>query len=267
MKVSSLHVGINDYPRPNKLSGCVADLAPIQQFLFTHTNLNKANTRVLTDKQATRLNIMTGLQWLAQQQVDVAVFQYSGHGSRVRDTDGDEATGYDQAIVPVDFQSKGLILDDDLQLAYRKFPPQTRIVVIFDSCFSDKSDRGIINTIKNAFSRSKSRVLPTEQVGAEALRQTYKGRGLIVNPGQPRDVVLLAGCRDFETSADAYFGSKIGYRGAFTYELQRALGTLEKTGTYSSVMGLTRDLCGAQGFTQQPQLSGPADWLVLPIFT
>ncbi len=267
MKVASLHVGINKYgSRSLDLRGCVSDLAPIQDFLKRQLGLQEKNTIVLTDRQATRQYILNGLDWLASHEADVAVFQFSGHGTRVRDEQADELTGYDQAIVPVDFKRAGLILDDDLQRAFRKFPAKTRIVAIFDSCYSDRADRGILNAIKRVAKNRKNKVLPSSALTAGVIDQTYRGRG-IAAPLAARDIILLSGCRDYETSADAYFGSKVGYRGAFTYSLQRALGTLERSGTYFSVLGLARDLCAAQGFEQQPQLSGPADWLKLPIFT
>ena len=38
----------------------------------------------------------------------------TGHGSRVRDQDGDEEDGYDETLVPVDFQRSGQIRDDDI---------------------------------------------------------------------------------------------------------------------------------------------------------
>jgi hypothetical protein len=37
-----------------------------------------------------------------------------GHGSRLKDQDGDEDDGYDETLVPVDFQRAGQIRDDDV---------------------------------------------------------------------------------------------------------------------------------------------------------
>ena len=36
----------------------------------------------------------------------------SGHGSQVKDRDGDEIDGYDEVILPRDFREKGIITDD-----------------------------------------------------------------------------------------------------------------------------------------------------------
>jgi len=45
---------------------------------------------------------------------DVVFVHYSGHGSRVRDLDGDEDDGFDETLVPVDFKSAGQIVDGKL---------------------------------------------------------------------------------------------------------------------------------------------------------
>jgi hypothetical protein len=39
---------------------------------------------------------------------------YSGHGSQVRDRDGNEADGMDEVVVPVDYTTAGFIVDDDI---------------------------------------------------------------------------------------------------------------------------------------------------------
>ena len=43
---------------------------------------------------------------------DAFFFHFSGHGSRVKDTDGDEADGWDETICPVDYDRAGMIVDD-----------------------------------------------------------------------------------------------------------------------------------------------------------
>jgi hypothetical protein len=53
----------------------------------------------------------------------------SGHGGQTKDTDGDEADGYDETIYPLDFKQAGHIVDDvcitrqrKLLLAHIKIP-------------------------------------------------------------------------------------------------------------------------------------------------
>ena len=43
---------------------------------------------------------------------DVVFIHYSGHGGRVRDTSGDEADGYDETLIPVDFKRAGQIIGE-----------------------------------------------------------------------------------------------------------------------------------------------------------
>ena len=45
---------------------------------------------------------------------DAIFLHYSGHGGKLRDTSGDEADGFDETLVPVDYLENGMILDDDL---------------------------------------------------------------------------------------------------------------------------------------------------------
>ena len=45
---------------------------------------------------------------------DAIFLHYSGHGGKVRDQSGDEADGYDETLVPVDYLENGMIVDDDL---------------------------------------------------------------------------------------------------------------------------------------------------------
>ena len=45
---------------------------------------------------------------------DSLFFHYSGHGSRLHDDNGDEASGWDDALVPLDYETRGLILDDEV---------------------------------------------------------------------------------------------------------------------------------------------------------
>lgn len=64
----------------------------------------------------TRYNIIRAMKWLVcgAQPGDSLVFQYAGHGTQVKDTDGDEDDELDETICPVDYEEKGVgpIIDD-----------------------------------------------------------------------------------------------------------------------------------------------------------
>lgn len=65
------------------------------------------------------------------------MFYYSGHGSRVRDRDGDEIDGYDESLLPVDYETEGRILDDEINATIvRPLPHGATLHAIIDTCFS-----------------------------------------------------------------------------------------------------------------------------------
>jgi methylmalonyl-CoA mutase N-terminal domain/subunit len=86
MRNKALLVGINKYPNPrNELKGCVNDILDIEHFI-TETNkvYAKQNIKKLTDRQATKKEIVTQIKWLVEgaQSGDQLLFHYSGHGAQ-----------------------------------------------------------------------------------------------------------------------------------------------------------------------------------------
>lgn len=261
-KAAALLVGINAY-RSAPLRGCVPDILSMDRLL---TNYGVQNIKTLLDKEATKDAILRGLLWLSAQGAETAYFVFSGHGTRVEDVDGDEArqnsgTTYDQAICPIDYQKAGFILDDELAERWSLFPMRTKLIVQLDSCFSAKSERGFIGKqIDRYLKWREPRVLP-HKLAAKAPKPEKKKAVL----PRRQHMILLSGCRDFETSADAYLGGE--YRGAMTYFIQQSLARLGPTTNWRDVLEDARRELEKQGFAQIPQLSGPAGWLSKPMFT
>lgn len=71
---------------------------------------------------------------------DTIFFFFSGHGSRARDTAGDEVDGWDNTIVPTDWatpEGSSPITDDLLyRVLVKDLPPGVRLFSIFDCCHS-----------------------------------------------------------------------------------------------------------------------------------
>lgn len=64
---------------------------------------------------------------------------FAGHGTRVVDTSGDEEDGWDEAIVPCDYTTAGVILDDELYDTLVRppvLPRGVRLFVLMDACHS-----------------------------------------------------------------------------------------------------------------------------------
>lgn len=79
------------------------------------------------------------MYWLAQgcQPGDSLVFHYSGHGSQQRNYSGDEADGYDETLCPLDFETQGMIVDDEINAALvRLIPHGAKLHALIDACHS-----------------------------------------------------------------------------------------------------------------------------------
>ena len=75
------------------------------------------------------------LNWLVQgcQPGDSLLFHYSGHGSRQRNSRGNEVDGYDETLCPLDFETQGMIVDDDINATIvRPLPLGVKLHAIID---------------------------------------------------------------------------------------------------------------------------------------
>ena len=109
----------------------------------TSSNLNhsKSFAEEETDpyKRPTKRNIRMALYWLVQgcQPGDSLVFHYSGHGSQQKNYTGDEVDGYDETLCPSDFESQGMIVDDEINATIvRPLPQGVKLHAIVDACHS-----------------------------------------------------------------------------------------------------------------------------------
>lgn len=113
------------------------------------TNIDMAHATVevlqLRDDQEgahrpTRENILKGFAWLvADATSDSHLFlHYSGHGSHQKDLNGDEENGGDdESICPVDYDTAGMIIDDDIRkLLVDPLPAECSLRCVFDCCHS-----------------------------------------------------------------------------------------------------------------------------------
>ncbi|MGH9720182.1 MAG: caspase family protein, partial [Bryobacteraceae bacterium] len=165
-------VGIDAYPS-EPLSGCVADArlwAGALGALGFETNL-------LLDGKATRNAILSALSQAVAQSApgDIFVFQYSGHGTTVKDISGDEARGdspgLDEAIAPFDYTSGAFIIDDELAGIFSRIPEGVCFTCFFDCCHSGTMSR------MAAFGVSaRPRFLPMTQALQKAY-EAFQGSG------------------------------------------------------------------------------------------
>ena len=131
----ALCIGINDYPGTGSdLAGCVNDANDWAKELRTRG----FHVTQLLDRQATGAAMRGAIRSMlaSAQSGDLALIQFSGHGSFVDDLDGDEPDGTDECLCPYDISSKGPITDDELFSIYSGRPAGVKALMISDSCHS-----------------------------------------------------------------------------------------------------------------------------------
>jgi hypothetical protein len=217
----ALCVGIDAYPPPHQLGGCVADMRDWAGFLDSHG----FEVTILTDDQATRENILAGLRSLISSSSpgDVLAFQYSGHGTQVPDDDSDEEdvgfnSNADEAICPVDFADGKLIIDDDLRTELAALSDGVSLTTFFDCCHSGTNTRALdtVGQSNSPAPRRRARFVVARQSLIENHRQfrrtlpTRAARS-VVGVEQLRNVSVAA-CQDhevaYESDGHGHFTSK-----------------------------------------------------------
>ena len=136
-------VGINYTGQQGQLSGCHNDVKNMKEYLLNEKGFESHNITVLMDDgyhtRPTFNNIMGAYRNLVNitRAGDSVFCHYSGHGGSVRDRSGDEDDGYDETLIPVDFQSAGQIIDDDLlRELVKPMPKDSLLSCLFDCCHS-----------------------------------------------------------------------------------------------------------------------------------
>lgn len=136
-------IGINYTGQQGELSGCHNDVKNMKEYLITVHGFEEQNMLILMDDNyhpnPTRMNILNAYRNLVRESKpgDTAFCHYSGHGGSVKDYSGDEEDGFDETLIPVDFQRSGQIIDDDLFKELVK-PMSTGVLMtcLMDCCHS-----------------------------------------------------------------------------------------------------------------------------------
>ena len=178
------------------------------------------NILLLTNEQATRQGILDALDWLSDK-TGTVMFYFSGHGSQVKDTSGDEAgiDFIDEAIVPYECSKSTLILDDELADIFAGFRAE-EIVMIFISCFS-----GGMAEESNIVKEESFYRMPMEELKASnrvIIAACQEGLTTYEFPifGQP--VARYLG-ESFNGNADLNSDGKVTAEEAFEYTQPRAI--------------------------------------------
>jgi metacaspase-1 len=243
MTKKALLVGINYINSDLQLSGCLNDAKSIYFMLRNKFGFEQANMAGLLEKDATRKGIISGMKWLVHgaKPGDVLFISYSGHGSQVKDVNGDEADGLDESIIPYDWTMKGEIIDDEIHAIFSTLPKGVQVVAVFDSCHSG-TIMDLRFNVKNVFN-PKPDVFTLEE-------KIDKLEGDVA-----ASIVCFSGCMDNQTSADTFEDNLS--RGAMTWAFMKALDSHPNPSgaKLSELLFLMRALMKKHGYQQTASLS------------
>jgi hypothetical protein len=231
----ALLIGINYNNTQYQLNGCINDVENIKTHIL-QKGFKESNITTLTDdtqEKPNRDTILIKFQQLlsSSNSGDIVLFTYSGHGSYIKDINNEEKDNNDETIVPIDFN---LISDDTLKsIIDANLKEGVTLIAFFDSCHSGTmldlpyqyfdSENNNNNTVNNANSETKG------------------------------NVIMISGCRDSQTSADAYINNVS--RGAMTWALLTVLNENSNGISWADLLQKMRTNLINNKYTQMPQLS------------
>jgi hypothetical protein len=281
--------GGGDYP---SLSGCVRDIAHVEEFLkcklgikgecilkLTATSTDGTEPMEPREEWPTYENIVAAFQKIIDRAKagDQVYVHYSGHGGRTKTAYPEikGPKGVDEALVPVDVGKPGGRYLRDIEVAHllKTMVDKGLIVaVVLDCCHSGGATRGIggatvrgISTIDSALRTPDSLVASGNELKSTwndlsggMTRNIKTGSGWLT---EPKGYVLLAACRASESAHEFSFdGNETS--GALTYWLLDSLKQIGPGLTYKQVHDIIIAKIHSQFEDQTPQLEGEGNHIV-----
>nr|XP_043609475.1 metacaspase-1 [Erigeron canadensis] len=228
-------VGISYKFSRHELKGCINDAKCMKYLLINKFRFPESSIIMLTEEETdpykipTKHNMRMALFWLVNgcQPGDSLVFHYSGHGSRQRNYNGDEVDGYDETLCPLDFETQGMIVDDEINATIVKpLPLGVKLHAIIDACHS-----GTVLDLPYLCRMSRS---------GQYVWEDHRPRSGIWKGSNGGEVISISGCDDDQTSADTSALSKITSTGAMTFCFIQAIEH-GNASTYGSLLGSMRN--------------------------
>jgi len=229
----ALIVGVGKYKEENM---SLPNPSEDSKDLYTALNekgWEKNNIHLLLDNEATKENILNNLGWLAEK-TGTVLFYFFGHGTRIKDLNGDENDRFDEAICPHDVyydEEKNIqntILDDKLQEIVNNFNAE-KIVLIFISCFSggmienqtapqEQNNYKVYNPMEELMGNNRVILTATQEYNLG-----YEYKLLFGQPFSKRIIEALNGDYSDDISVDINNDGFISAEEAFKFAQPRAM--------------------------------------------
>ena len=245
-RIKALCIGIDKYStRP--LNGCVNDAKAWGKAL---TQLG-ARVDYLFDGDATCEGMKTAIRTLVTggSPGDMLVLQYSGHGGQLPTRVDTEADGFNEALIPVDYNTGALLVDDELADILRLLPAGVSMTLFMDCCHSGTNSRFAPLVRARAAAGDLPRFMPLDDavVAAHFARRGSRALPRAADVSLP-GIVHFAACQDHELAWES------SGQGDFTGAAAGALIAAVSNGTLNE--RFAADMAAAVGAKgrQHPQL-------------
>ncbi len=238
MSKLALHIGIDYEGSDSELFGCENDAHNMKKLTKDILGYKEENITMMTDNTLvlpTRENIMKHLHMMADrtntENVKELFITYSGHGSYLHDTSGDESDKRDECIIPLDHKKSGYIKDDDLNTVLSKINERVKVILLIDACHSGT-------------------MLDLRYVAGDKFVTENEKCGVRCN------CVMISGCLDTQVSMDVYnFNNSGKYSGAMTSALLLVLERFKYNIGFWQLLKNMLKVLTSKGFKQKPQIT------------
>ncbi len=255
----ALIVGINDYRGENSggrwrdLRGAVNDAEAMRSLLVSRFGFAGDDVVLLRDAEATRERILAEIEGhlvAPAKPGDVAFFHFAGHGSQVRNAQGQELDRLDETIVPADSRLGAPdIRDKELRVRFNDVLDRgADLVAVFDSC----SSGSILRSLQAV------RFLPPGDAPAPALAPERRA------PPEERGALLLSAASSGLPAAETKDAAGRP-RGALSFALIRALREAALDEPADQLFLRVRSALLAEDLGQAPVLAATSERRARPL--
>ena len=235
-KKLALLIGISEYPQTGIVGASWKPIHGANDVALLAPTLRKQgfNVTQLTNHQGKAAAIRSALKGLASQagQGDLVYIHFSGHGQPYEDLSGDEADGWDEAIIPYDaqrFYHKGYkgenhILDDELEVLINRVRLKAGtagfVYVVLDACHIGGASRAeseadsceVVRGTHVGFSPHGKKYIPKiDRRGHLKVKRSPKMAG----------ICYLEACRAYQNNTEIKEGGR--YYGSLSYYINQSL--------------------------------------------
>lgn len=231
-------VGVSDYGNPREEPNEWANISGANDVALLAPRLKAQGFEVgeLVDAQASYANIVAALAKVAQdaREGDFVYLHFSMHGQPFEDLDGDEADGWDEALIPVDakmryvagrYEGENHLLDDELDKFFNqirsKIWPTGELVVVLDACHSGRASRGDgdhVRGTRDGFTRSGKSYSP------DRAKEDNDYFRLRAGAGQAH-ITILEACRSYEQNREIRDRSTGMWYGPLSFYIAEAMAS------------------------------------------